>query len=128
MLGLKLDRDCVRDFLLALESLGSGQTLTSENYRSIPLLASYERDVIIYTAERLDEAGFINVKFMPVVGGDKPFFATSITWYGHQFLDNIRDDGVWKETKKIASKVTSVSLGILADIAASVMKKSLGLE
>lgn len=125
---MKLDRDCVRDFLLALESLGSGQTLTSENYRSIPLLASYERDVIIYTAERLDEAGFINVKFMPVVGGDKPFFATSITWYGHQFLDNIRDDGVWKETKKIASKVTSVSLGILADIAASVMKKSLGLE
>lgn len=124
---MKLDRDCVRDFLLALESLGPGQTLTSENYKSIPFLASYERDVIIYTAERLDEAGFINVKFMPVVGGDKPFFATSITWYGHQFLDNIRDDRVWKETKKIASKVTSVSLGILADIAASVMKKSLGL-
>lgn len=118
----------MRDFLLALESLGPGQTLTSDNYQSIPLLVSYERDVIIYTAERLDEAGFINVKFMPVLGGDKPFFATSITWYGHQFLDNIRDDGVWKETKKIASKVTSVSLGILADIAASVMKKSLGLE
>lgn len=125
---MKLDRDCVRDFLLALESLEQGQLLTSDNYQSFPPLASYERDVIIYTAEKLDEAGFINVKFMPVLGGDKPFFATSITWYGHQFLDNIRDEGVWKETKKIASKVTSVSLGILADIAASVMKKSLGLE
>lgn len=125
---MKLDRDCVRDFLLALESLGPGQTLTSDNYQSIPLLAYYERDVILYTAERLDEAGFINIKFMPVLGGDKPFFATSITWYGHQFLDNIRDDGVWKETKFITSKVASVSLGILAEVAASVMKKTLGLE
>lgn len=125
---MKLDRDCVRDFLLALESLEPGENLTSSNYHSKPQLASYNRDVIIYTAEKLDEAGFINVKFMPVLSGDKPFIATSLTWHGHQFLDNIRDDGVWKETKKVASKVASVSLNILADIAASIMKRALGLE
>lgn len=125
---MKLDRDCVRDFLLTLESLDHSQKLTSDNYKSFPLLSSYDPEVILYTAERLEEAGFINIRFMPVLGGDKPFSATSITWYGHQFLDNIRDDGIWKETKNITSKVASVSLGILSDVAASVMKKTLGLE
>lgn len=64
---MKLDRDCIRDFLLALESLGPGQRLTHSNYQSIPLLASYEQETIIYTAEKLKEAGFINVQIVPVL-------------------------------------------------------------
>ncbi len=25
----------------------------------------------------------------------------NLTYEGHKFLDNVRDDGVWKETKKL---------------------------
>ncbi|MNP51307.1 hypothetical protein D3C76_1456130 [compost metagenome] len=123
-----LDRDCVRNVLLSIESLESGQKITSDNISNVSFLDPYSKEVIVYTIERLDEAGFINVKFLRTLGGEDPFLITSLTWDGHQFLDNIRDDGVWKETKKVTSKVASVSLGILSDVAASVLKKTLVLE
>ncbi|MGG4552565.1 DUF2513 domain-containing protein [Paenibacillus humicus] len=125
---MKLDRDCVRDLLLFVESLDHGQIVQSDDLSNIPALASHSSEAINYTVEKLDEAGYLNVQFMRVLGGEDPFFIKSITWDGHQFLDNIRDDGIWKETKKVTSKVASVSVGILTDVAASVMKKTLGLE
>lgn len=125
---MKLDRDCVRDLLLFVESLDHGQVVQSDDLGNIPALASHSAETITYTVEKLDEAGFLNVKFMRVLGGEDPFFIKSITWDGHQFLDNIRDDGIWKETKKVTSKIASVSVGILADVAASVMKKTLGID
>jgi len=125
---MKLDRDCVRDFLLYVESLGHEQVVTSDDLENISALSKYDVETITYTVEKLDEAGYLNVKFMRVLGGGSPFFVNSITWDGHHFLDNVRDDGIWKETKKITSKVASVSVGILSDVAASVLKKTLGLE
>lgn len=125
---MKLDKECVRNVLLTLESLNKDVALTSDNYAEFPLLSSYDLETVSYTLKRLDEAGFVNVKFFPVLSGDDPFRATSLTWAGHQFLDNIRDDGVWKETKKVASKVAGVSLPILSEIATSVLKRTLNLD
>lgn len=125
---LKLDKECVRDVLLTLESLDKGVALTSDNYVEFPLLLSYDLETVSYTLKRLDEAGFVNVKFFPVLSGDDPFRATSLTWAGHQFLDNVRDNRVWEETKKAASKIAGVSLSVLSEVAASVLKRTLNLE
>lgn len=123
-----LDRDCVRDVLLSIESLKPNEKFTSSNATSSEFLKNYSVETIDYAVNRLDEAGFINAKFLRTLGGDAPYSISSLTWDGHQFLDNIRDDGIWKETKKVTSKVASVSLGILSDVAASVLKKTIGLE
>ncbi|MGN7267361.1 DUF2513 domain-containing protein [Bacillus licheniformis] len=52
----------------------------------------------------------------------------SITWDGHQFLDNIRDNAVWSKTKDAVKSLSSVSLSILSNVGESITKKLIGLE
>ncbi|WP_353198249.1 DUF2513 domain-containing protein [Sandarakinorhabdus sp.] len=56
----------------------------------------------------------------------------SLTWNGHEFLDNVRDDAVWKKTKEGASKVGGWSISLVGDIAKAVLKveakRRLGLD
>ncbi|MGY0523152.1 DUF2513 domain-containing protein [Pseudomonas aeruginosa] len=53
---------------------------------------------------------------------------SSLTFDGHKYLDNIRDPKIWKESKKISSKLASVSIDIMSEIAAKVITKTLGLD
>jgi len=56
---------------------------------------------------------------------------SSITYQGHQFLDNIRDDNVYTKTKSILSTFKSVSIEIFSETASkvitSLISKQLGL-
>ena len=45
----------------------------------------------------------------------------SITWNGHQFLDNVRSNTVWNKTKETAIKLGSVSVSFLSNIAAQII-------
>ena len=44
------------------------------------------------------------------------------------FLDNIRDDNVWKETTKTISGLKSVSLDIISQVAAAIILKMVGIK
>ena len=46
---------------------------------------------------------------------------SSITYEGHQFLDNIRDDKVFAKTKAILSKFKSVSIEVISETASKVI-------
>ena len=43
---------------------------------------------------------------------------------GHDYLDAIRDEDIWKKTKDGASKVGGVTLGIFKDIAIAYVKQA----
>ncbi|MEI3626493.1 DUF2513 domain-containing protein, partial [Lactococcus lactis] len=90
--------------------------------------SKFSKEEIEYTIIRLEEAGFIIATIDWV--NARPFYVSvgSLTWKGHEFLDNVRDSKVWSETKEVASKVGSVSLSMLATIASSVITKSLGIN
>jgi hypothetical protein len=125
---MKLDRDCVRDVLLAVESLNHDEVIQLSDFEDIPLIAKHDPVDVVYSIERLIEAGYIkgNVQY----ADNRVFFliVSSLTWNGHEFLDNIRDDGVWKTTKNVASKLSSVSLSTLSSIASSVISKIISQE
>ncbi|MEE4561606.1 DUF2513 domain-containing protein [Paenibacillus polymyxa] len=125
---MQLKHDLVRNVLLTIESNEYGTRLTQSNFKEAPLLTDCDLTDFVYTVERLYEAGFIDAEIAHMAFNSVSVRVKSITWSGHQFLDNIRDNKVWSETKKISSKVASVSLGILSEVAASYMKKTLGLE
>ncbi|MED1790351.1 DUF2513 domain-containing protein [Brevibacillus laterosporus] len=125
---MELKHDCVRNILLTLESSGYEEILTLRNYVEKPLISDYDDIDIVYACEKLVEAGFINASIKRLSGNSITLRIKSITWDGHQFLDNIRDDSIWRETKQVSSKVASASLGILSDVASSLLKKTLGLE
>ena len=51
----------------------------------------------------------------------------SLSFDGHSFLDNIRDNQVWLKSKKVLSSLKSVSIEIISQVATNVIYKKLGL-
>lgn len=120
---MKLNYDCVRDLLLYLEN-----NLTYDNYVSIGNLKlnNYSSDELTYTSEKLTEAGYIN----SIIGHSDDYpviIVKSITYNGHQYLDSIRNNTIWKETKSKLSKIGSFSFPIIQQLAISIAKAKLGL-
>ncbi len=75
-----------------------------------------------YHLAMLVEAGFVRGQLgfgMPAI--------SKLTWEGHEFLDDIRDVGIWSKTKERMSGLTSVSLAVIGEIAKAEIKKKLGL-
>lgn len=126
---MKLNHECVRSIMLELE-----EKLTLEQNLYLPQLLEletskkYGKDTSVYTVLKLIEADFINGsrKF----ASDKIIHVgvSSITWDGHEFLDNIRDKNVWEKTKEKASGFNTISISILSGIAQSYISSKLGLN
>ncbi len=115
---MRLNNECVRDLLLAIEeNLGINDKVSIDDFE----LPNYSNDELIYTALKLIEAGFINGDSSKMIDGSIFVYVSSLTWDGHKFLDNIRDNEVWRKTKSIVSKFSSVSLGIISNVAAQVI-------
>lgn len=115
---MELNHDCIRYIMLLAE-----KELDMSNFIRCSCIDSdcYTSEELIYNASKLIEAGFLEGKFQKFYDGDRDTSITSITWAGHEFLDNIRDDGVWKNTKEKLSKFSSVSIGIVSNVASQVL-------
>lgn len=119
---MKLDHELVRYTLLSIESssniMGPSE---DELLKTIANYGQYDRNSVAYTIIKLKEANYITglVRW----GNNQPVLIKpgNLTFEGHKFLDNIRDDGVWKDTKKIISKFSSVSLTLISNVAAGVI-------
>ena len=115
---MKLNHECVRALLLYLE----------ENHQidDKPLdvreikLPKFSEDEVRYSAEKLIEADFLDAD-AEIMDGVREIYVNSITWAGHQFLDNIRDPKIWKYSKSVFSKFASVSIGIIENVSAQVI-------
>ena len=84
-------------------------------------LSNFNKEDITYSILKLNEAEYISGKICKTMSGDVSGFVDSITWNGHKFLDTIRDNKVWKETKNILSKVSSASISFTASVASQVL-------
>ena len=122
---MKLDHDLVRCVLLAIEECENIVGINeNELLDYLKKHGSYnDRNSIAYTVSKLKEANFItgNVQW----ANDSPalIMAGNLTYEGHKFLDNIRDDKVWKDTKTILSRFSSVSLSFVSSVASNVISQ-----
>lgn len=127
---MQLNHDCIRDLLLYLEDhtgiyrdeetraytffeVTSRQLLEDEH-----LTTEYSEDEIMYSLLKLKEADMLAADEMS--GGANMFrgiTVTDITWGGHEFLGNIRDDTVWNKTKEKAMQLGISSVKGLATLA-----------
>lgn len=51
-----------------------------------------------------------------------------LTWNGHEFLDNIKNDDVWSKTKERIAGLKGIGISVVAAIAEAEIKKKLGLH
>lgn len=108
--------------MLAIESSQNIRgPIEDELLENLSKYGEYDRNQIAYTIIKLKEAKYItgDVRW----GNNNPAIISpgNLTYDGHKFLDNIRDDGVWKNTKSILSKFSSVSLTLVSNVAAGVI-------
>lgn len=118
---MKLDCDCVREILIEVEKKPFHTSLTLDDlYEAIPRFSS---DEIEYCCLKLNEANFLNLITVPIRGqlthGIKSI--NDLTFYGHEFLSDIRNDSTWNKTKEIAKNIGSFSIHAISDIASSVV-------
>jgi Hypothetical protein (DUF2513) len=120
---MKRDMELIRELMLAIDSRDDNE------YWAGDLEVSGDRNIdqINYHLQLLIDAGFIEAK----VARDNDGISITIdrmSWDGHEFLDNARNESVWKDTMKIvAEKGGSVAVGLLTQLLTSVAKQHLGL-
>jgi hypothetical protein len=114
--------DLIRDLLLTIE-----QNPEMDYTRQFPInhpaldVPGYSPDQLAYHAKLLLENDYVKGDYRgPMISG--------LTSAGHDFLDNIRDAGIWHTTKRQLAGLPSVSLKVFAAIAETVIKKHLGLQ
>ena len=131
---MQRDWDVIRDLLLEVEALepntGTGIPIigrdADEQRRMNRAFGQNEdEDTKIcdperwYHARLLIDKGFLEEPLgFPDTHPREEVHLISLTWEGHELLDSIRDEEVWKQTREhIGSTVTSAALDIVTQVA-----------
>ena len=117
------DMELVRHLMLEVESQDSNFTCT-------PLQKlGYTENQIDYHLKLLVEEKLIDGEIHYFMGTRNPtIIIEKLSWSGHEFLDNARNESVWKETMKtVKEKGGSVAVGILTQLLTSAAKQQFGL-
>lgn len=116
---MQLNPECVRDVLFAIESADIHQRITLDWLAG---KINYDNDELWYTCIKLSEAGFLEVNTTRQIRSPLPVISIirGLTYQGHEFLNEIRDDTSWGKIKEIGKKVSIFSIKQLADIAKTV--------
>lgn len=91
------------------------------------VVEGYTRNQIAYHCGLLHEAGLIS-DYKAQYADNKlySFYVSSLTWEGHDFLDKIREDTIWKKIKEtIKSKALPMTLDVIKTVAVKILKTTL---
>lgn len=130
---MKLNHECVRDVLLYVEKncIYEDDSLTGDRkihtrviYEVIHdqnLSSTYSEDDIIYTVVQLFLDNMLIGSLSPFGFNFNYCEIESLSPKGHEFLDTIRDDSIWKKTKEHIGKiVSSTSIPIISQVASKI--------
>lgn len=117
---MRLNYDLIRDIMLKVEFEADGSANISPKKLAEAYFSNYDLDVVLYHIKYIRDSEMIEPKSGPEF--------IDLTPKGHEFLNTIRDDTVWKKTKKkVQSCLDSASLTLLAKVAETIASSFLGL-
>ena len=129
---MKFDLNCVRQILFKLEEYPfisedkEGnlvfKELTAEQLSA--MLPDENKPCIIYALLKLEEAGYINAISCPGDDTLDLFAITSLTYSGHELIESLRPEPVWKKAASALTSLGCSSLSLLADVASSVLSSA----
>lgn len=131
---MKLNYDCLRDVLLSLEShlelddLLAFQCYSFEDILNFKDLQNYSDKDIFYAIYNLKQIDFINCSILYSDGGTpRKVLISNINYSGHEFLETIKSDTIWKTLKEKFSFGGGMSLPIIQDVATALILKKIGI-
>lgn len=86
--------DLIRSILLAIESSPPDSTITNSQLS----IEGHDPSVVALHVEMLKNAGFIDAVIEKNFSGSA-FMIKGINWEGYEFLDNAKNDTIWKKFK-----------------------------
>jgi hypothetical protein len=115
---MKRNLDLVRLILLSVE----GQDVSAE-------LKAFSEEAQIYHAALLVDAGYVDGTIINGhMGQPVTVRMQKLTWAGHDFIDAIRSDSVWKPVKEKTDAIGAWTFGIVKELAVAVLKQQLNLS
>lgn len=96
---MKRDWELVRIILSRIEEIETTKSILRPES-----IEGYEPENISYHMQLLNEAGLIEATCSQPLSGSLHCIARRLTWYGHEFLDQIKSESIWNKTKKILSE------------------------
>jgi len=122
---MKRDMNLIRDILLYTEMEAPPVGVKFIDYEKIRKnFCEYEIHDLLGNFKLCAEAGLIN-KGQKGVLTHSGLLLQTLTWEGHDFLEKIRDDAIWRATQSTAEEVGSFSIDILKSIAQCYIKKKI---
>ena len=123
---MERDMDLIRELLLRIASNPETTGMREFLYDTPEELGihGYPVETVAYHIELLIEDGLIKGA---ITAGSPLHIIRRLTSRGHDFVDNIRDAGIWGKTKKRLSDLPGVSLAVIGKIAEAEILKHLGL-
>ena len=115
---MKLDYDLIRDLLLYVEDKTDGEKTIhvlsiAEDFHAV------EVQKIKYHLKYLKDSHYLqHIRDVNIL---------DITPLGRDYLNSVREQSIWKETKKVFHPLGSVALSVVSDIATSIILKRLCL-
>ena len=120
---MQRDMELVRSILIAVENYNE----PNRPVKIASLLGDYPEDQINYNTNLLYQSGFIDGYERKPTDGTY-ILVTGLTWEGHEFLDAIRNETIWNQTKEVVKeKGGSLPFEIIKTLAVEVAKKMVGL-
>lgn len=117
---MKLNYECVRDTLLAMESMEYNEALRLPELMEKPQLTKYTENEVQYTCLKLLEAGYIVAIAVEIGHTEAIVQVSDITFRGHEFLNTVREDKNWKRIVSVAKSAGVFGLKEIAGIGAKV--------
>jgi len=121
---MKRDMELIRKLLLFFEDKESPEHV------KIPPLEGYDEGTIKTHLELMHDAGLLRCEPVKSSTSDRIIYVIpfELTWAGHDFLQTMRDDTLWKKAKEHVLKPgASWSFDILKEWAKHELKERLGL-
>jgi hypothetical protein len=121
---MKRDLKLVRLILLDVEATPPGQVIDGFTQEG------YDERTIAEHVRLLIDANFLEGQVVQQFGTSAHEYAvTGLTWQGHEFLANAKNDTVWKKVVAEAeSKGASISMTVLNGLLMKAAQKYAGLE
>lgn len=112
---MRLDPDLIKKILSVLEE--TEVDAPNAYLDSLNKIEGYSEDQVIYHVRQLISGGYIDGEVIDSIGRQgSGLFIRRLSWEGHQFVENSRNDSLWKRSKEIVlSKVGGVSIDVLAE-------------
>lgn len=121
---MKRDLSLIRGLLLNLEALNMGMYGAESISPDDPRIAveGYDEHQIAYHLELIQERRLIEVpSSQPMIG----IVFTRLSWSGHELLDAIRDEDIWRKTKAATDEIGSLTFDLVRELAQGFIKKKL---